>query len=206
MILISTMGIYNNPIIPGFNPDPSIVRVGPDYFLVTSTFEYFPGVPVYHSTDLVNWTLIGHALTRRSQLDIRTPETGGGIWAPTIRWHDGVFYVTTACFDRYRPQADDRVWPRGFYVKTANIRDEQGWSEPVFFDQLGFDQDVRARSSNPTFRRGTSTRIAVRDERGVVPRCLIAKLCTAALLGRRRHRLPLDHLPQSRPLAGAARR
>lgn len=137
------MGIYNNPIIPGFNPDPSIVRVGPDYFLVTSTFEYFPGVPIYHSKDLIYWKLIGHALTRRSQLDIRTPETGGGIWAPTIRWHDGVFYVTTACFDRYRPQADDRVWPRGFYVKTANVWDETSWSEPVYFDQVGFDQDVR---------------------------------------------------------------
>lgn len=107
------MGIYNNPIIPGFNPDPSLVRVGPDYFLVTSTFEYFPGVPIYHTKDLIRWELIGHALTRRSQLDVKAPEVGGGVWAPTIRWHRGVFYVTTACFDRYRPQADERVWPRG---------------------------------------------------------------------------------------------
>ncbi|KAL1632632.1 hypothetical protein SLS56_003531 [Neofusicoccum ribis] len=136
------MGVYDNPIIPGFNPDPSIVRVGPDYFLVTSTFEYFPGVPIYHSTDLIRWRLIGHALTRRSQLDIRTPEAGGGIWAPTIRWHGGAFYVTTACFDRYRPQADDRVWPRGFYVSTADIWDDASWSDPVYFDQVGFDQDL----------------------------------------------------------------
>ncbi|KAL0258565.1 hypothetical protein SLS55_006062 [Diplodia seriata] len=139
-----TMGAYNNPILPGFNPDPSIVRVGPDYFLVTSTFEYFPGVPIYHSRDLVRWTLIGHALTRRSQLDVRTPETGGGVWAPTIRHHDGAFYVATACFDRYRPQADEeRVWPRGFYVRNEDVWDEGGWSDPVWFDQVGFDQDEK---------------------------------------------------------------
>lgn len=135
---------YNNPIQlggGGFNPDPSIIRKGSDYFLVTSSFEYFPGVPIYHSKDLIKWELIGHALTRRSQLDIRTPEPGGGIWACTIREHDGVFYIITACFDRYRPQDDDRVWPRGFYVKTEDIWGGN-WSEPVFFDVCGFDQDV----------------------------------------------------------------
>jgi beta-xylosidase len=86
---------YRNPIIPGFNPDPSIVRVGSNYFLATSTFEY-PGVPIYHSKDLVNWTLIGHALTRPSQLDMRTVEPGGGVWAPTLRYHKGRFYMSTA--------------------------------------------------------------------------------------------------------------
>jgi beta-xylosidase len=136
------MNTYHNPIIPGFNPDPSIIRKGSDFYLVTSSFEYFPGIPIYHSTDLIKWSLIGHALTRRSQLDIRTPEPGGGVWAATIREHDGWFYVMTACFDRYRPQNDDRVWPRGFYVKTRDIWEEESWSEPVYFDQVGFDQDV----------------------------------------------------------------
>ena len=136
------MGFYSNPIISGFNPDPSIIRVKGDYFLVTSTFEYVPGLPIYHSRDLIQWTLIGHALTRKSQVDIRTPEPGGGVWAPTIRHHDGVFYVTAAAYDRYRPQVDDRVWPRGFYVKTTNIWDSNSWSDPVYFDQIGFDQDV----------------------------------------------------------------
>ncbi|KAI5296073.1 hypothetical protein KEM52_005808 [Ascosphaera acerosa] len=136
------MGTYNNPILPGSNPDPTVVRVGEDYFLATSTFEYFPGVPIYHSKDLVKWRLIGHALNRRSQLDIRTPEPGGGIWAPTLRYHRGVFYLTTCSFDRYRPQTDERVWPRGFYVSTTNIWDEQTWSDPVHFDQIGFDQDL----------------------------------------------------------------
>ncbi|PYH94297.1 glycosyl hydrolase, partial [Aspergillus ellipticus CBS 707.79] len=134
--------MYTNPILPGFNPDPSIVRVGPDFFLVTSSFEYFPGAPLYHSRDLIRWSLIGHALTRPSQLQIQTPEPGGGIWATTLRYHDGVFYLLAACFQRYRPQDDDRVWPRGFYVRTTNIWDSASWSDPVYFDQVGFDQDL----------------------------------------------------------------
>ncbi|RAH64401.1 glycoside hydrolase family 43 protein [Aspergillus aculeatinus CBS 121060] len=134
--------MYINPIIPGFNPDPSIVRVNSDYFLVTSSFEYVPGAPIYHSTDLIQWTLIGHALTRPSQLQIQTPEPGGGVWATTLRYHKGFFYCLAACFQRYRPQEDDRVWPRGFYVKTANIWDSDSWSDPVNFDQVGFDQDL----------------------------------------------------------------
>ncbi|KAJ5693464.1 hypothetical protein N7462_002887 [Penicillium macrosclerotiorum] len=133
---------FTNPIIPGFNPDPSIIRVGSDFFLVTSSFEYFPGAPIYHSCDLVKWTLIGHALTKAGQLQIHTPEPGGGVWATTIRYHDGVFYIVAASFQRYRPQEDDRVWPLGFYVKTTNIWDETTWSDPVYFDQVGFDQDL----------------------------------------------------------------
>ncbi|KAE8376020.1 glycosyl hydrolase [Aspergillus bertholletiae] len=134
--------MYNNPIIPGFHPDPSIIRVRNDFFLVTSSFEYFPGAPIYHSTDLIRWTLIGHALTRRSQIQIQTPEPGGGVWATTLRYHGGVYYIIAASFERYRPQEDDRVWPRGFYVKTDNIWDSNSWSDPVFFDQVGFDQDL----------------------------------------------------------------
>lgn len=137
-----TIMSFTNPIIPGFNPDPSIIRVDKDYFLVTSSFEYFPGVPIYHSEDLIQWKLIGHALTRPSQLQIHTPEPGGGVWAATIRYHRGVFYITAASFQRYRPQQDDRVWPQGFYVQTRNIWDESTWSDPVYFDQVGFDQDV----------------------------------------------------------------
>lgn len=136
------MSTYTNPILPGFNPDPSIIRVNNDFFCVTSSFEYFPGAPIYHSTDLIRWSLIGHALTRKSQLDIKTPEPGGGIWATTLRHHNGVFYIITNAFDRYRPQADDRVWPRGFYVRTTDIWDSASWSDPVYFDQVGFDFDV----------------------------------------------------------------
>jgi beta-xylosidase len=94
---------FRNPIIPGFNPDPTICRVGLDYFLATSTFEYFPGVPIYTSRDLVSWQLIGHALNRPSQLDLRAVESGGGIFAPTLRYHDGRWYMTTTCFHRRSP-------------------------------------------------------------------------------------------------------
>lgn len=99
---------FNNPVISGFNPDPSVIRIEDDYFLVTSTFEYFPGLPIYHSKDLLNWTLIGHGLTRSSQLNLRTVEPSGGIWAPTIRYHKGRVYLTTCKWDRYRPKDDVR--------------------------------------------------------------------------------------------------
>ncbi|KAJ5094996.1 hypothetical protein N7532_007287 [Penicillium argentinense] len=133
---------FTNPIIPGANPDPSIIRVGSDFFLVTSSFEYFPGAPIYHSNDLIKWDLIGHALTRTSQLQIHTPEPGGGVWATTLRYHRGLYYIVAASFQRYRPQEDDRVWPQGFYVCTNNIWDDDSWSDPVYFDQVGFDQDL----------------------------------------------------------------
>ncbi|KAF3079638.1 hypothetical protein TWF102_002789 [Orbilia oligospora] len=141
---MSETGSYQNPILRGFNPDPTICRDPRtnDFFIATSTFEYFPGVSIYHSKDLISWKLIGHALTRRSQLDMRTVEPGGGIWAPTLRFVNGRFYMTTAKWDRYRPAQNERVWPRGFYVETDNIWDENSWSDPVYFDLPGFDQDL----------------------------------------------------------------
>jgi len=101
-----------NPILPGWNPDPSILRVGSDYFIVTSTFEYFPGDPIYHSKNLLNWTLIGHGLNRQSQLPLfGTPSDAGafpssnftkirlnvraGVWAPSLKYHDGIFYLVS---------------------------------------------------------------------------------------------------------------
>jgi beta-xylosidase len=105
----SLMGIFTNPVLPCFDPDPFLIRVGSNYFCVPSSFKYFPGAPIYHSKNLIKWKLIGHALTRKSQLDIKTPEPGGGVWATTIRYHDGVFYIITNAFDWYRPQADERV-------------------------------------------------------------------------------------------------
>ena len=74
---------YTNPIIPGFHPDPSVCRVGEDYYIVTSSFEFFPGVPIFHSRDLVNWRQIGHCLTRASQLPLQGQHASAGIYAPT---------------------------------------------------------------------------------------------------------------------------
>jgi len=116
--MTSTM-MYRNPIIPGFHPDPSICRVGEDYFLVTSTFEYFPGVSIFHSADLVNWKQIGYCLTRDSQLPLQTAWSSGGIFAPTIRWHNGTFYMIVT-----------NVSGLGNFYVTAT-QPEGPWSEPI---------------------------------------------------------------------------
>ncbi|MCJ1253455.1 hypothetical protein MMC24_001266 [Lignoscripta atroalba] len=133
---------FINPIIPGFNPDPSIVRVGNDFFLATSTFEFFPGVPIYHSTDLIYWETIGHALTRPSQLNLRGTAPSGGIFAPTLRYHQDTFYLATTNFDLLSPPDNATRAPRGFYVMSKNIFDENAWSDPIYFDQQGFDTDL----------------------------------------------------------------
>ncbi|HIS53288.1 MAG TPA: glycoside hydrolase family 43 protein [Candidatus Onthomonas avicola] len=123
------MNTFTNPILSGFRPDPSICRVGEDYYLVTSSFAYFPGLPVYHSRDLVHWEQIGHAIDRPGQLDYRNCEVKEGLWAPTIRHHDGVWYiVNTLVSDHYQS------WRN--FILTA--RDPAGpWSDPVFLDGLG---------------------------------------------------------------------
>ncbi len=119
---------YRNPVIPGFYPDPSICRAGQDYYLVNSTFEYFPGVPVFHSRDLVNWRQIGHCLTRRSQLNLEGARgSRGGIWAPTIRYHDGLFYMVTT----------NQTHGGNFFVYTDDPAGD--WSEPVWVDQRSID-------------------------------------------------------------------
>jgi xylan 1,4-beta-xylosidase len=121
---------FNNPVIPGFFPDPSICRVGNDYYTVHSTFEYFPGVPVMHSKDLVHWQLIGYCLTRKSQLNLNGVRASGGIYAPTIRYHDGTFYMITTCVD----------CGGNFYVTAKNPAGP--WSEPVWLDKIGMDPSL----------------------------------------------------------------
>lgn len=121
---------YANPILPGFNPDPSICRVGDDYYLATSSFEYFPGVPIYHSRDLINWRVIGHCLTRKSQLDLDKVPCPLGVWAPTIRHHNGRFYMVT----RNMPKDGH------FYVYADDPSGE--WSEPIWVDQCGIDPSL----------------------------------------------------------------
>ena len=121
---------YKNPIIPGFHPDPSICRAGEDYYIVNSSFEYFPGVPIFHSRDLVNWEQTGHVLTRESQLKIKGGNMWGGIYAPTIRYNDGTYYmITTNTSDR-----------GNFLVYTDNPSGE--WSDPVWIKQGGIDPSL----------------------------------------------------------------
>jgi xylan 1,4-beta-xylosidase len=133
------MATYQNPILPGFYPDPSVCRVGEDYYLVTSSFEYFPGVPVFHSRDLIHWRQLGHALDRPSQLNLDGILPSKAIWAPTIRYHQGTFYMITTFVDNQGEQ-------HNFYV-TA--QDPAGpWSDPVWLEgapgidpSLLFDDD-----------------------------------------------------------------
>src|SRR5512144_1142742 len=90
---------FHNPILSGFYPDPSICRVGEDYYLVTSTFEYFPGLPIFHSRDLVHWHQLGHVLDGPSQLPLDGVYASRGLYAPTIRYNEGTFYVINTLVD-----------------------------------------------------------------------------------------------------------
>jgi xylan 1,4-beta-xylosidase len=133
---------FSNPILPGSHPDPSVCRAGSDYYVVTSTFEYFPGLPIYHSQDLVHWRPLGHVLDRPSQLPLQGVRASGGLYAPTIRHHDGVFYVVCTLVGGTRET--------GNFVVTAT--DPAGdWSEPRWLPEadgfdpsLFFDDDGRA--------------------------------------------------------------
>ena len=130
----STHARFRNPVLPGSHPDPSICRVGDDYYVVTSTFEYFPGLPIHHSKDLVHWQLIGHVLDRADQLDLDGVRASGGLYAPTIRYHDGVFYVVCTLVDGNAAS--------GNFVVTAT--DPAGkWSEPVWLSEAeSFDPSL----------------------------------------------------------------
>ena len=125
-----------NPIMPGFYPDPSICAVGEDYYLVNSTFAYFPGLPVLHSKDLVHWEQIGNVMDRASQLPLAHAGHSQGLYAPTIRYHEGTFYVICT-----------NVSYGGNYVVTAESP-EGPWSEPHYLEgadgidpSLFFDDD-----------------------------------------------------------------
>lgn len=121
---------YQNPIISGYNPDPSICRVGEDYYIANSSFEFFPGVPVYHSRNLVNWELINYCLTDEEQLYLEKCRPSGGIYAPTLRYHDGEFFMTTT-----------NVTDKGhLIVHTKDLRGK--WSAPVWIDQGGIDPTI----------------------------------------------------------------
>ncbi|NUS17045.1 MAG: glycoside hydrolase family 43 protein [Streptomyces sp.] len=124
--------MYDNPVISGFYPDPSVCRVGDDYYLVCSSFEYFPGLPIFHSKDLVNWRQIGNVLDRPAQLPLPVPGAmaSRGLYAPTIRHHDGRFWVINT-----------NVSGGGNFIVTAE-RPEGPWSDPVWIDLPGIDPDL----------------------------------------------------------------
>src|SRR5579883_3256134 len=128
---------YTNPIIPGCHPDPSICRVGDEYYLVNSSFEYAPGVPIFQSRDLVHWRQIGFCLTRPSQLPLPLNAPSLGIYAPTIRFHNGTFYMVTTNMDLL---VSSQGQQGNFYVTATDPAGE--WSEPVWLDQGGIDPSL----------------------------------------------------------------
>ena len=126
-----------NPVLKGFNPDPSICRVGDDYYIATSTFEWFPGVQIHHSKDMVNWQLVAHPLRRISQLDMKGVPNSGGIWAPALTHADGKFWlIYTNVFVNQGP------WKEGHnYLVTSETIDGE-WSEPIYLNSSGFDPSL----------------------------------------------------------------
>jgi len=132
------MVIAKNPIIPGFAPDPSICRVGEDYYLVNSTFSYFPGLPIYHSRDLANWELIGSALDRVSQLPLEGQGHSRGLFAPTIRYNNGTFYLICTNIDDGGNFIVTATDPRGPWSDPYWLGDEAAGIDPsLFFDDDG---------------------------------------------------------------------
>ncbi|PJG46299.1 glycoside hydrolase 43 family protein [Sphingobium sp. LB126] len=123
-------GQYRNPILSGYYPDPSLTRVGDDYYLVNSSFAHFPGLPVFKSKDLVHWTQIANAINRPEQLDFTGRRISQAVFAPDISWHDGVFYIVNTC-----------VECRGNFVITA--KDPAGpWSNPIWLPFEGIDPSL----------------------------------------------------------------
>ncbi|MBS1654349.1 MAG: glycoside hydrolase family 43 protein [Bacteroidetes bacterium] len=137
--IVNSQVKYSNPILAGFYPDPSICRVGDDYYLVNSTFAFFPGLPVFHSTDLVNWQQIGNAIDRNEQLDLSNANVSGGLFAPAIRFNNGLFFITCTCVSK-----------GGNFIITA--KDPKGpWSNPIWTPAINgidpslfFDDDGKA--------------------------------------------------------------
>ncbi|TVR41123.1 MAG: glycoside hydrolase family 43 protein [Planctomycetota bacterium] len=132
------MATLHNPILSGFNPDPSICRVGEDYYIATSTFEWFGGVMIYHSRDLLHWRMIGPALTRVSQLNMLGNPDSCGVWAPCLTHADGLFWLV---------YSDTKSWQQGYkdvhnYVVTCTDIEAGDWSDPIYLNSSGFDPSL----------------------------------------------------------------
>ena len=128
------MNMIQNPILRGFNPDPSIIRIENDYYIATSTFEWFPGVQIHHSRDLVNWELVTRPLNRLSQLNMIGAPDSCGVWAPCLSFHNGTYYLVYCSVRSF-----DGVWKDtpNYLVTTNDLFGE--WSDPIYLNSSGFD-------------------------------------------------------------------
>lgn len=126
-----------NPIIPGFHPDPSVIHVGEDYYVANSTFEWFPGVEIHHSKDLIQWELICHPLNTLKLLDMCGILNSGGVWAPCLSYDRGTYYLVYSIvrtFDEMTQDTDN------FLTTSSDIQGP--WSEPVYLNSGGFDPSL----------------------------------------------------------------
>lgn len=134
------MAVLTNPVLAGFHPDPSFLCVGQDWYLATSTFEWWPGVQLFHSRDLANWERLPAPLTRKSQLDLTGVADSGGVWAPNLSYCDGKFYLIYSNVHNF----GGTFYDVDNYLVTAE--DIHGpWSEPVFLNSSGFDPSLFMR-------------------------------------------------------------
>ncbi len=129
--------LIENPILRGFHPDPSICRVGDDYYIATSTFEWYPGVQLSHSRDLVHWRAVGQALNRAEQLDMRGNPDSGGIWAPSLSYADGQFWLVYTDVKRIDGNYKDA---HNYIVTAPSINGP--WSAPMYANSSGFDPSL----------------------------------------------------------------
>jgi len=139
-------GQIRNPILPGFNPDPSILRVGDDYYIATSTFEWYPGVQIHHSRDLMHWRLLTRPLRRESQLNMLGDPDSCGIWAPCLTYSDGLFWLLYTDVKRYgrtsQGGASGAGWRDTHNYLTASPRIDGDWPDPVYLNSSGFDPSL----------------------------------------------------------------
>ncbi len=131
------MKMIQNPVLLGFNPDPSILRVEDNYYIAVSTFEWFPGVQIYHSRDLVNWELIGYPLTRSSQLNMLGNLNSGGVWAPCLSYSDGTYYLIFTDVKSRKGAFKDT---HNYLVTAESITGP--WSDPIYLNSSGFDPSL----------------------------------------------------------------
>ncbi|HBE9445616.1 glycoside hydrolase [Clostridioides difficile] len=131
--------MIKNPILPGFNPDPCICRKGDDYYLVVSSFEWFPGIPVYHSKDLKNWELYTHILTDETKIDLKKLPSSKGIWAPCLTYceEEDLFYIVFGIMNSMNARYFD---VDNYLITSKDIKGE--WSEPVYLHSSGFDASI----------------------------------------------------------------
>ncbi|KAB8217941.1 glycosyl hydrolase [Aspergillus novoparasiticus] len=148
------MSTFTNPIIPGFYPDPSRIRVGDVFYMANSSFQFFPGIPIHRSKDLINWELIGNAINRPSQISLNQATTKfnnasrheiftGGIYAPTIRYHNGIFYIVCTNLTGAPDMPSSKDFnPSNFIITATELSDPESYSKLIYFDFHGIDPSL----------------------------------------------------------------